>query len=63
MYASLTDFYDEIGLPETAVSGYVGWNTDELLEVTYSSILSDDGKPVLAIDFRADPLNGYDHLV
>lgn len=63
MYASLTDFYDEIGLKETAVSGYVGWNTDELLEVSFSSILSGDGKPVLAIDFRADPLNGYDHLV
>lgn len=63
MYASLTDFYDEVGLPETAVSGYVGWNTDALMEVTYSSILSDDGKPVLAIDFCANPLNGYDHLV
>lgn len=62
-YASLTDFYDLLGLEPTGISDGVGWNSDELLEVTFSTTMSTDGRPCLAVDFRAVPISGYDRLV
>jgi len=61
-YASLTDFYNKIGLPRTSMSDNVGWNADKLLEVEYSAVLSETGKPCIAIDFRVEPVRGYSRL-
>lgn len=58
-YASLTDFYDLVGLEANGSSDDVGWMTDALLEVTYSSVLSPDGRPCLAVDFRNAPVVDY----
>ena len=44
MYASLGDFYNEIGLPPTTLSDELGWNLDDgQLEISYGSAISDDG--------------------
>jgi hypothetical protein len=59
-YASLSDFYDEIGLPSTGVSDEVGWTTDQLLEIQFSTVLSEDGRPCIAIDFNHRPIRGFD---
>lgn len=59
-HASLTDFYEEIGLPKTAFSDEVGWNTDELLNVTFAATLLEDGRPAIAISFNTTPIRGYD---
>jgi hypothetical protein len=61
-YASLSDFYALIGLPRTSMSDNMGWNADQLLEVTYSAVLSEAGKPCVAIDFRVEPVRGYSRL-
>ena len=58
-YASLTDFYDLVGLEANGSSDDVGWMTDALLEVTYSSVLSPDNRPCLAVDFRNAPVVDY----
>jgi uncharacterized protein DUF6353 len=58
-YASVTDFWDKIGLTATKDSDEIGWNMDTKFEVQYSAALSDDGKPVLAIDFHTVPVRGY----
>ena len=58
-YASLTDFYDLVGLEANGSSDDVGWMTDALLEVSYSSVLSPDGRPCLAVDFRNAPVVDY----
>lgn len=61
-YASLTDFYERIGLPATSMSDDFGWNADKLLELRFTSALSPLGKPVLAFEFTVMPIRGYARL-
>lgn len=58
-YASLTEFYELVGLEANGSSDDVGWMTDALLEVSYSSVLTPDGRPCLAVDFRNAPVVDY----
>jgi hypothetical protein len=59
-YASLTDFYNLIGLNPTTFSDEVGWNSDELLDVTYSTTLLQDGRPAISMSINATPIRGFD---
>lgn len=59
-HASLTEFYEKIGLSGTVFSDEVGWNSDELLDVKYAATLLDDGRPAISIEFRTTPIRGYD---
>jgi hypothetical protein len=60
--ASLTDFYEMIGLKKTQFSDDIGWNTDELLDVKYAATLIEDGKPAISISYNKTPIRGYDRL-
>lgn len=51
-YVSLNEFYDLIGLPHTATSSELGWDSDRLLELEFSTVLSEDGKPCLAFNYN-----------
>jgi Family of unknown function (DUF6353) len=62
MYASLTSFYDELGLPPTTYSDMVGWNANQQMDVQFSTVLSSDGRPCIAIDFNPAPFAEYDRL-
>lgn len=59
VYASQNDFYRLIGLGPVAMGEEVGWRTDRLLEVGYSSHLADDGTPCLSLDYKVEPIRGY----
>lgn len=61
MYASLTEFYDIIGLPPTSYSDNVGWNMNNQVEVVFSTVMSPDQRPCIAIDFRLPPTGDYNH--
>lgn len=61
-YASLTDFYDFLGLPRTANSDEIGWNVDKLLDVHYTTTLAPSGKPAIAIEYRVEPVRNYFRL-
>lgn len=52
MYANLSDFYAIIGLPYTSNSNDIGWDSDKLLELRYTTVLSDDGRPCIAFDYN-----------
>lgn len=58
-YASLTDFYNLIGLARTTYSDEVGWNVDKLLDLDFSTVLSEDGKPCISINFAVVPVRDY----
>lgn len=58
-HANASFFYEELSLDKTTWSDMVGWNTDNLLELTYTTVLTDDGKPCIAIDFRTMPKEDY----
>lgn len=60
MYASLNDFYNLIGLPPTKLGSEVGWNLDRLLELEFTTMMSDDGRPCLVLDYRVSPISGFE---
>lgn len=61
-FASLGDFYDRLSLPSTKYSEEVGWNTDHPLEIIFSTTMSDDNKPCLAIDYHTVPTRGFNRF-
>ena len=61
-FASLTDFYDVIGLAKTSYSDQVGWNCDMLFELRFSTTMSDDDRPCISVGFKRDPVKGFYHL-
>jgi hypothetical protein len=61
-YASLSSFYDKIGLPATNFTDTVGWGLhgqDLPLSVQLSTIMTPDEKPCVAIDFDTQPSFNY----
>lgn len=58
-YASLSDFYDLIGLDRTKLSDEVGWNLDELLELQFTTCLAENGLPAISLDFKVVPIRNY----
>jgi hypothetical protein len=60
MSCSLSHFYDEVGLQPTTYTDQVGWNLNNKMEVVFSTVLSPDGRPCIAIDFRNPPVHDYD---
>ena len=62
-YASLSEFYDLLGLQSTAISDDWGWNSDALLEVSFSTVLTEDNRPCVYLEYRTAPIKGYNRLV
>lgn len=54
-YVSLNEFYDEIGLDHTSVGDDLGWNTDQLIDIQFSSQLNDNGEPSVVLDYLVAP--------
>lgn len=61
-YASLSDFYDLLGLPHTDNSSEVGWNTDKLLELQFSATLTKYNVPCISMSFSVSPIRDYFRL-
>lgn len=60
-YVSLTDFYNELGLEPTSFSDRLGWKLGNgLVEVLFSSQLTDDGQPCLVLDYEIVPEYDFD---
>lgn len=62
MYMSLNDFYYEIGLDDILIGDELGWNTDHIISLGFSSQLAKDGTPCLVIDYLVPPKYGYRDL-
>ena len=62
MYASLNDFYSLLSLKPTKGGEDVGWSLENLLDINFTSVLTDKGVPALAMGFRAKPLQEYYRL-
>jgi hypothetical protein len=60
MSASLSSFYDEIGLQPTEMSDRLGFNLDNRCEVKFSTTMTQDKqRPCVAIDFHFPPVYDY----
>ena len=51
-YATLEDFYHLIGLSNTSSSSEIGWKSNRLMELDFTTTLSSDGRPCLAFDYN-----------
>lgn len=61
-YASLSSYYDEIGLPATNLTDTIGWGIHDQeipLKVKLSTTMTPDDKPCVAIDFSPMPVPNY----
>lgn len=52
LYATLSDFYSLVGLSQTSHSDEIGWDSDKLMVLEFSTILTEDGKPCLAFTYN-----------
>lgn len=60
-YVSLSDWYNQLGIPATSATDTLGWRSDKgLIEIDITTTLSDKEEPCLAFDFRPAPRSGYD---
>ena len=58
---SLSDFYDELDLERTDISSDIGWNIENgSIKVEFHPVMSDDGKPCLALYYVTAPKWGYE---
>ena len=63
MYCSLNEFYSEVGLTSTDVGDELGWNIEEgLIDLYFSSQLSEDGQPCVVVNYMIPPKYGYSKL-
>lgn len=60
-YASLNDFYWQLGLQDTSIGNYIGWQHDSgygsdngFLRVSFSTVLSPNNEPCLCMDYDID---------
>lgn len=51
-YVTMSDFYWEVELPTTSVSSEVGWKDGKMMELEFSTVMTDDGRPCLAFDYN-----------
>lgn len=60
-YASLNDFYDEIGLNPIKIGDDLGWNANRaLIDLNPSAQLAEDGTPCMVLNFQVAPIYNYD---
>lgn len=57
--ASLSDFYDLVGLERTDESDMIGWNSDCQLELEFSWGSTADDRPCGVVRFRTVPYRGH----
>lgn len=56
---TLGDFYRLLDIPAPAWTENVGWTNDRLVDLVISTMLADGNKPILAMDFRKEPVTDY----
>lgn len=50
--ANLNDFYYLIQLPHTSYSSCAGWTSDRMMELRFSTVMSEDGRPCISFDYN-----------
>ena len=58
-YASLNEFFNAVGIPYSGVGEELGWSTDEMLDLQFTSVLNQEGKPCLSVGYSRLPAKNY----
>ena len=59
VYMSLNEVYSEIGLPNIPLGEEIGWNTNDLIEFSFSSMLAENDEPCLVLSMGGSRPNYY----
>lgn len=59
MYASQNEFYNKIGLPPIDLGDELGWRTDHLMDISFSTTMSEDNRPCMVLDYASFPVAFY----
>lgn len=51
-YANVSEFYYVMKWPYTSASSDYGWTSDRMLELEFSTVLTNDGRPCLAFEYN-----------
>ncbi len=62
LYSSHNEFCSLVGLPQTTLGDQIGWTSDHMMEMVFSSALSEKNEPVLVVDYRMSPKSDYYNL-
>lgn len=64
-YISLSELYDELGIPRTSVSDDIGWNLgkDGQIEFTMHACTRRNGQPALMLEYLVAPRRGFTNLM
>lgn len=57
-YCPLSDFYNLLNLVSTPYSEEVGWTEEKMLEIEFSTTMSEDNQPCIAIHYAVIPIRG-----
>ena len=61
---SLNEFYFELGMKPTDIGYEQGWDISKgMIEVSFSSIISEDDKPCIVMHFDNQPQYGFDRFM
>lgn len=60
-YATLNEFYDEVGLRHTKFGDNIGWSVMEKLELEFTSVIVEDGsgRTALVFNFHVEPVPDF----
>lgn len=59
-YASLNEFFDELGLDHTSMGSLMGWNIECRLKVVFSSHITEGEQAALAVGYEKLPTYQFD---
>lgn len=59
MYASHNDFYRLLNVDTVEAGEEVGWTTDHMMDIHFGSALTEDNKPYIVLEYRANPIRNY----
>ena len=63
MSASLNEFYHLIGLEGTKMGDQLGWKQGNgQLEVGFSTVMSEDDKPCISLDYKTEPIHNFNKI-
>lgn len=51
-YMTMGDFHYMLGIAQTTISSQLGWKSDKQMELKFSTVLTDDGRPCLAFEYN-----------
>ena len=59
MYISLNEWYQELNLPRIDLGDDVGWTVEDPIELSFTTMLTEDNEPCLVVKYDIFPKHNY----